>query len=78
MGCALGMVALMATPAKKPHKVPKQDVRYSKGMLTRHCSLCAYFIAPKRGKLGTCERVTGEIDPAYWCRLFERARGDAK
>lgn len=64
----------MAEPKpKKPHKVPKQDVRYSRGMLTRHCSLCMYFRSPH-----ACERVAGHIDPNMWCNLFHRAASKEK
>ncbi len=55
-------------PPKKPHKVPKADVRYGRGMLTRHCSLCEYFVPPH-----ACERVAGRIEPGDWCNLFARA-----
>ena len=50
-------------------KMAKTQVRYGRGAMTRHCSICAHFQPPK-----SCALVAGTIDPAAWCRLFERAK----
>ena len=61
-------------------KDSKEDVTYSKGMLHSHCgpifhddkSYCRHFI-PGTGHYGTCEKVYGAIDPAFWCDRFVKA-----
>ena len=50
-------------------KKPKSAVRYGRGMLTRHCSVCQHWRPPR-----SCELVVGPIQPNGWCRLFERAK----
>lgn len=48
-------------------KVAKDSVDYSPGMDGRFCRVCVHFEKP-----AACERVRGEIDPAYWCKLFKK------
>lgn len=50
-------------------KASKESVDYSEGMQGSKCELCKHFLAP-----ASCALVDGEIDPQYWCELFERAR----
>lgn len=59
----------MADPA---HKVTKAAVDYSKGHPNSRCGLCVHFRPP-----ASCTEVRGDIDPAYWCRLFERRKEKA-
>ncbi len=52
-------------------KVDKASVDYGPAKFDSadHCGVCRYFevLGPRR-----CLRVIGDIDPWYWCRLFER------
>jgi len=48
-------------------KRPKEIVRYGKGTVAQHCSLCRHFIPPH-----ACEGVAGHIDPGAWCIRFVR------
>lgn len=50
-----------------PYKKPKKEVNYSEGMQSSHCGICRFFQKPS-----TCEKVSGRIDPSYWCKLFEK------
>jgi hypothetical protein len=47
-------------------KVAKPVVNYSKGMPQSHCGICRFYHDK------TCTKVQGKIDPAYWCRLYEK------
>lgn len=48
-------------------KRSKPSVDYSRGHPTGdHCGVCEHYAAHR------CELVAGEIDPAFWCKLFER------
>lgn len=47
-------------------KYMKYQVDYSPGSRREHCAICTYFEQPQ-----ACEKVKGDIDPAYWCDLFE-------
>jgi hypothetical protein len=53
-------------------KKSKSSVDYSKGMTSSHCGICTHYIKGSHGLQGMCELVAGNIDPAYWCKLFER------
>jgi hypothetical protein len=53
-------------------KRSKASVDYSQGMDSAHCGICKHYSA------GSCELVEGDIDPGYWCKLFERATHDAR
>lgn len=44
----------------------KREVDYSKGMKKAHCGICRHYIPG-----GKCELVIGNIDKAYWCKLFK-------
>lgn len=50
-------------------KQTKADVDYSKGHPRAHCGICEHY------RNHTCSLVAGAIDPAYWCKLFRRAKG---
>jgi hypothetical protein len=56
---------------KDAGKVDKASVDYGPAKFDSadHCAMCRYFevLGPRQ-----CLRVIGEIDPWYWCRLFER------
>lgn len=48
-------------------KESKKAVDYGPGSRSEHCAICAHFEGPQ-----ACELVRGLIDPAAWCKLFER------
>lgn len=50
-------------------KATKSMVNYSKGMATRHCSICRHWQPPS-----SCTEVAGKIKPSYWCKLFLAAK----
>lgn len=60
-------------------KDAKEDVHYGPGHVHHHCGpvfhddkfYCRFFI-PSAGKIGTCEKVKGDIEPAYGCDLYQR------
>ena len=52
----------------EPGKRTKESVNYSKGNEKEHCGICKHFQPP-----WACEKVSGHIVPAYWCRLFTKA-----
>lgn len=62
-------------------KVDKDDAEYGPGHWEHHCgpvfvddkNYCRHFI-PGAGIYGTCDKVTGLIDPTHGCRLFEKIR----
>lgn len=47
-------------------KANKASVDYSKGHPRSYCKECRYFSD------GSCEKVSGSIDPLYWCKLFTK------
>jgi hypothetical protein len=57
-------------------KANKTDVDYSVGMEKSHCGkvfkddegYCKHFVKPS-----ACQKVSGYIDPVYWCKLWEKA-----
>jgi len=61
----------------------KTEVNYSRGMVKSHCGpwmkadrgYCTHFIPGSTDYKanGTCERVYGEIDPKFWCKLWKKA-----
>jgi len=53
-------------------KRSKASVDYSEGMKSAHCGICEHYSS------GSCELVEGDIDPSYWCKLFERATHDSR
>ena len=53
-------------------KFTKDEVEYSKGLPEAHCGICEHY----RPDSHSCTLVKGDIDPAYWCRKFERALRD--
>lgn len=55
----------------KPEKVSKSSVDYSPGMPKSHCGICAHYEARGQDR-GPCERVEGEVQSSYWCKLFRR------
>lgn len=48
-------------------KVSQESVDYSPGMKTSHCGICEHYIEPH-----ACEKVKGDINPSYWCKLFKK------
>lgn len=60
-------------------KHEKSEVDYSQGMLHSHCGptfhddryYCRHF-QPRSGRDGACELVSGDIDPQFWCELYQR------
>lgn len=52
---------------KLGYKRSQSSVNYSKGMKSSHCGICEYFREPD-----ACAKVSGKIDPAYWCELFKK------
>lgn len=52
-------------PAKGKRR--KDAVSYSPGMGDTRCRNCEHYDGNHH-----CDRVSGFIDPDYWCRLFER------
>ena len=50
-------------------KKEKHEVRYSKGHPNSRCGICEHF-----EKSDACKLVKGDIDPMYWCILFEKAK----
>ncbi len=51
-------------------KISKLKAGYSMGHADSHCGICEHY---ERGK-NRCEIVEGRIDPAYWCKYFERRK----
>lgn len=47
-------------------KKSKASVDYSKGKPSAHCGICEHY------EDGSCELVSGPIDPDMWCELFEK------
>lgn len=63
-------------------KAEKKDVDYSLGMAESHCgkvfeddkSYCRFFSKMRYpAGPGECEKVSGEINPVFWCKLFSKA-----
>jgi hypothetical protein len=50
-------------------KLAKPAVDYSGDMRYAHCGICAHYEVSRR-----CEIVAGEIDPAMWCKRFNRVQ----
>ena len=50
-------------------KRTQASVNYSKGTRAEHCGICRHFQPPH-----ACELVAGHIVPAWWCRLFHKAK----
>lgn len=50
-------------------KLAKPAVDYSDGMRYAHCGICIHYEIGRR-----CEIIEGEIDPAMWCKRFNRAQ----
>jgi len=55
--------------ADEPKKRTQKSVNYSKGTEAAHCGICKHFQPPH-----DCELVEGHIVPAWWCRLFAKAK----
>lgn len=55
------------------NKVSKTSVNYSEGMKQSRCSNCQFYI-PDTTWAGECKKVSGAIDPDYWCKLFKPKR----
>jgi hypothetical protein len=62
-------------------KQTKQAVDYSHGHRDSHCGksfdgdtgYCRHFIQTSPGSdVGQCEKVAGQINRVYWCKLFAR------
>jgi len=49
---------------KKTH----EEVQYSEGMPSRHCSICDNYLY----KGPHCKKVVDPIDPDMWCIEFKR------
>jgi hypothetical protein len=50
-------------------KVSKKSVNYSRATMSgRRCGLCRFYVRGRR-----CEKVRGDIDPQFWCILFQKA-----
>lgn len=47
-------------------KEDKAAVDYSRGMRTRHCSICLFWLGENK-----CSRVAGYIRPDYWCKRWK-------
>lgn len=62
-------------------KASKHDVDYSIGMIESHCGkvfkddkgYCRFYHHEGLDK-GWCEKVSGDINSVYWCKLFEKAK----
>jgi uncharacterized C2H2 Zn-finger protein len=62
-------------------KEDKDDVKYGPGHVTHHCgpvfhddrNYCRFFNV-SAGWMGSCDKVSGAIDRAYGCELFERVK----
>ena len=61
--------------ADKPEKKLKREVSYGRGTRQAHCGICAHFHWPSIEESvseGTCDVVTGTIEPARWCDQFTK------
>lgn len=52
-------------------KKSKESVDYSAGMASARCGICRHYIVG-----GMCRKVSGNIDPRMWCKLFERSKDE--
>ncbi|HEY6021570.1 MAG TPA: hypothetical protein VIY48_17290 [Candidatus Paceibacterota bacterium] len=67
-------------------KFSKESVNYSRGMKDSHCGkvfsddkgYCRHFShlsVNEEGKMsGECQIVSGDINPIYWCKKFDKAK----
>lgn len=56
-------------------KKTKEEVDYSRGMKSAHCSICKHFFRTlQRNQFGSCELVKGTINVGMWCKLYAAKR----
>ncbi len=56
----------------------KREVDYRRGMRDGdRCGICLHFRNGPFANLGRCLKVEGDIEPEYWCNLFQRGRQES-